>query len=105
MSRAFSAEPTVKENGIISSVRGRELRMAGLHAGGSPLYSQTHQDGNLVVKRGDLVEAWSIFFANGFQFQVKAGVTVPDATSSDTLIPRAKKDLEEFLDGLVIQSK
>ena len=105
LAKAFSAEPSVKENGIVSSARGRELRMAGLHAGGSPICRQTRQDGNLTVKRADLVEAWSIFFVKGFQYQVKAGVTVTGSASTDTLIPGAKKDLEGFLGGLVIQGQ
>jgi hypothetical protein len=105
ISQGYSVEPGVKENGIINSVRGRELRMAGLHAGGSPLSSQTSQNGKTVFKRSDIVEAWSIFFVKGSQFRVKAGVTVVDSASIDTLIPRAKKDLEAFLTGLVIQGQ
>jgi hypothetical protein len=76
--------------------------MAGVNECGSPLLGQTHQDGNEVYKHCDLVEAWSIFFAKGLQFRVKAGVTVTGAATVDTLIPGAKKDLDAFLDGLVI---
>src|SRR5262245_5030 len=97
----FAVEAVVKEHGIASSGRGRELRMAGFHPGGSPLVSQTQQGGNLVVKRRDLVEAWSIFFVKEIEYRVKAGVTVMDGVDAATLIPKAKADLEQFLVGLV----
>lgn len=101
----FAAEAAVKEHGIENSARGRELRMAGFHAGGSPLVSQTRQNGNLVVKRRDLVEAWCIFFLKDIEYRVKAGVTVMDGVDAATLIPRAKADLDQFLAGLVTQGQ
>jgi hypothetical protein len=99
----FAAEAVVKEHGIVTSTRGRELRMAGTHAGGSPLVSQTTRNGDLVVKRLDLVEAWCIFFAKDIEYRIKAGVTVLDGVDAATLIPKAKADLDHFLAGFVIQ--
>ena len=101
----FAANAVVKEHGVVSSTTRRELRMAGFHAGGSPLVSQTKQDGNTVFKRRDLVEAWCIFFVKEMEYRVKAGVTVLDGVDAATLIPKAKADLDQFLAGLVIQGQ
>ena len=61
---------------FIDTVRGRELRLAGVEKGGSPLVRRREKiGGGWDETRNDLAEAWSIFLHDSKTYAVKVGIT------------------------------
>jgi len=92
-----------RENRIVHSDRGTELRLVGLRKEGSPLVSQTMEGDVLVTRKDDLYRADSIFTHGVYLYEVSAGVTASQGQSEDALFDEAKKNLDAFITGVTIK--
>ncbi len=124
----YTAKGSIRESVLIETGRGRELRLAGVNEGGSPMVSRITKDGETVEKRNDQVEAWSVFIHGDELYQLTAGISPElfgigyqmvgvyelyrpgssaewaraDGLTEDFALGQAKKNLESFLAGLTI---
>ena len=92
-----------RENRYVNSARGKELRLVGLKKEGSPLVSQTMEEGEMVTRKNDLYKADSIFMHGIYMYEVSAGVTTSQGQSENALFDEARINLDEFLKGLRIK--
>ena len=101
----FTVGGDLKEKEFVETPRGRELRVAGIRRGESPIASQTKKDGKTVETQLDLVQATSLFLHGGDVFMVGAGVTIlKDAHRTEgELIAEAKTRLNDALESMVIK--
>jgi hypothetical protein len=92
----FEVGELLHEKEFIETARGRELRLAGLSEGGSPLISRTMVDGQWVVTRNDLIEAWSVFLHGSTMYTVTVGITplnfAPEMMRDGVLVRRSGDD-------------
>jgi hypothetical protein len=100
MASTSTAGVVVKERQVVETRLGRELRILGFHERGSPMIRRTNQAGTTVEKRMDVVEAWTFFVTKDLEFRIAAGITVLEGVDRDTLFPKAKQQLDEFVAGL-----
>ena len=99
----FERGDQLMEKEFVDTVRGRELRLVGIHAGASPIVTHTEEDGRWVERPNDLVEAWSVFKHGDYFYRVVAGVTPLHERTAAESMSDAKHRLQAFLDGLVIR--
>ncbi len=103
----FEVGELLYEKEFIETARGRELRLAGLSEGGSPLITWSKVDGQWVESRNDLFEAWSVFVHGPTMYTFKVGITPLgiDRAKPDTeaIIENAKQRLEIFLGTLSLR--
>ena len=91
------------ENHYVDSARGKELRLVGLKKEGSPLVSQTIEEGKGVTRKNDLYKADSIFMHGIYMYEVSAGVTASQGQSENALYDEALRNLDRFLKGFRIK--
>jgi hypothetical protein len=96
----FTVGELLREKDFITTGRGRELRMAGVNRGGSPLVTHMKENGKKVEKANDLAEAWAIFLHGDYICQVTTGVTPLEGATEAQALARAKERLESFIAGL-----
>ncbi len=125
LAEEYRAKDSIRESFLIETGRGRELRLAGVNEGGSPMVSRITKDGETVEKRNDQVEAWSVFIHGDELYQLTAGILPerfkigyqmyrlydlyrPGSSSVGgpaIALGQAKKNLESFLAGLAITER
>ena len=71
----FEVGELLHEKVFIETNRGRELRLAGLSEGGSPLITRSMVEGQWVETTNDLIEAWAVFFHGPTLYTFKVGIT------------------------------
>ena len=98
------ASELFRENRYVDSARGKELRLVGLKKEGSPLVSQTMEEGKGVTRKNDLYEKTDSIFMHGiYMYEVSAGVTASQGQSENALYDEAKRNLDRFLKGFRIK--
>jgi len=93
-----------RETQFVETARGRELRVTGVHKGGSPLVAMTENGGQDAARRPDLAEAASIFEHAPFIYRVVVGISlVHEPSNTEAALSDAKQRLQVFLDGLAMR--
>jgi hypothetical protein len=70
---------------------------------GSPVVSQIKEGDVFITRKDDLHRADIIFTHSIYLYEVSAGVTASQGQSADALYDEAKRNLDEFLQGLSIK--
>src|SRR6266446_1789771 len=101
----YNIGDTFRQKEFVTTSRGRELRFVAIEPGGSPLVAHTKENGRSVERKNDLITASSIFIHQDDIYPVAAALTPLTSESETDLMERAKKRLEEFLEGLEIKDQ
>ncbi len=120
----FEVGELLYEKEFIETARGRELRLAGLSEGGSPLTTRSRVEGQWVETSNDLIEAWAVFLHGPTMYTFKVGITPLDfdpemmrggelwlehdddraKPETEAIIENAKQRLEIFLRTLSLRA-
>jgi hypothetical protein len=100
----FTLDEALRENQIVPTARGSELRLAAVSPGASPIVRKTEVNGKTTQTKLDLYEAMSVFVTDMYIYEVAAGVTAVHPQSDAELFARAKEHLDAFLAGLHIKT-
>ncbi len=120
----FEVGELLHEKEFIETVRGRELRLAGLSEGGSPLITRSRVEGQWVENSNDLIEACTMFLHGPTMYTIKVGITPLDfdpemmrggrlvmgpgddraKPETEAIIENAKQRLEIFLRTLSLRA-
>ena len=74
LAEEYSAKGSLIESMLIDTARGRELRLAGVNEGGSPMVTRSTVDGKTVEQHNNQVEAWSLFINGDEIYQLTAAI-------------------------------
>ncbi len=105
IAKDFQVGEFLREKEIIDTGHGPELRLVAINKGGSPLVTRTNVSGAWETKKNDLVEARTIFLHGNYIYDIGAGVTPLHEESESKLMAMAARNLEQFLRGLVTNSR
>src|SRR5262245_40665532 len=71
----FKVNDSLREKQIVTTDRGRELRLLGVGRGASPMVRREREGKDWVERRVDLYQAMSVFLDHGVLYRLTAGVS------------------------------